>query len=406
MRHKKLADGILAASAALALASAPWAEGSPAVGAVFHISFASAVAGFADWFGVTSLFRKPLGIPWRTDLIARNREKIAAMAKDMVMNELLTTRRMKALLIGHPPSVVAAHWMGRNREGLRRLLLTAAEILISAVPREWLWEALSGHLSAAATKMDWARTLASLMGAFQNYDRKDALLAVLSREAKGFLQDEFTLEEIRRVYLLAWEDYQAGGMLRGFFRSAVEDRDEEIIAALQQKIFSLADELTNPESDLTRAMAKSYEEMERRLTEDEALRRKVNENISRGLLRLLQGKGREWFLQTFQDNEENFAVRLTDGLLALAEDMLADEKKRRDFDAFLLRLLLPRVEMLHRMAGKVVETALAAYDGRALARLAEEGAGEDVAMIRINGSLMGALLGGLFYGLTLLGGAL
>lgn len=41
----------------------------------------------------------------------------------------------------------------------------------------------------------------------------------------------------------------------------------------------------------------------------------------------------------------------------------------------------------------MVEKNLSQYDGSAMARLAEEAASEEVAAIRMNGSLFGALLG-------------
>lgn len=51
MRKKTMADGILGISIAAALASAPFQESSLAAGALFHLSFAASVGGFADWFG-------------------------------------------------------------------------------------------------------------------------------------------------------------------------------------------------------------------------------------------------------------------------------------------------------------------------------------------------------------------
>ena len=48
MRKKTMADGILGISIAAALASAPFQESSLAAGALFHLSFAASVGGFAD----------------------------------------------------------------------------------------------------------------------------------------------------------------------------------------------------------------------------------------------------------------------------------------------------------------------------------------------------------------------
>ena len=50
------------------------------------------------------------------------------------------------------------------------------------------------------------------------------------------------------------------------------------------------------------------------------------------------------------------------------------------------------------MVAVMVEKALSGYDGRTMASLAETSVAEDVAAIRINGSLWGALLGiGFFF---------
>src|SRR5665648_847468 len=70
----------------------------------FHASFvggliasgcsAGMIGGLADWFAVTALFRRPLGIRpgkiIRTDIIPQNRERIFAALTDMVQNELLS----------------------------------------------------------------------------------------------------------------------------------------------------------------------------------------------------------------------------------------------------------------------------------------------------------------------------
>ena len=121
MKKRWLADGILASSVVLTLGAAPFQGESPWLAGVFHMSFAAAVGGFADWFGVTSLFRRPLGISWRTDLIAKNRDMIVSIAKDMVVNELLTRGRLSEILRQHVPSDVVAHWLTVHRDLTEKL---------------------------------------------------------------------------------------------------------------------------------------------------------------------------------------------------------------------------------------------------------------------------------------------
>lgn len=400
MKKRWLADGILASSVVLTLGAAPFQGESPWLAGLFHMSFAAAVGGFADWFGVTSLFRRPLGISWRTDLIAKNREMIVSIAKDMVVNELLTKGRLSEILRQHVPSDVVARWLTNHRDLTEKVAVDVIHTVLSAFPEESLWTMSREEIEKRTADIDWAGHMAQVMAAFRDYPKKELLTEALAAEVKGFLQAEVTQEEIQRVYLLAWRKYNDKGWLHSLFRDAVEDRDEAMVKKVQEKILSLSDALTDPESELRQKMGESYDEMIIRLETNEAWKRQVNGAVQKVIGRLLSGKGRNWFLSLWQKKKEPLAQQLAGTLLSLIEGQLSSPEKRRDFDAFLLRLVRPHVGWLHRMAASVVEKALAGYDGRTMASLAEKSVSEDVAAIRINGSLWGAVLGAAFWAVS------
>lgn len=402
MKKRWLADGILASSVILTLGAAPFQGESPWLAGLFHMSFAAAVGGFADWFGVTSLFRRPLGISWRTDLIAKNREMIVSIAKDMVVNELLTRGRLSEILRQHVPSDVVARWLTNHRDLTEKVAADVIHTVLSAFPEESLWTMSSEEIEKRTADIDWAGHMAQVMAAFRDYPKKELLTEALAAEVKGFLQAEVTQEEIQRVYLLAWRKYNEKGWLHSLFRDAVEDRDEAMVKKVQGKILSLSDALTDPESELRQKMGESYDAMIVQLETNEAWKRQVNGAVQKVIGRLLSGKGRNWFLSMWQKRKEPLAQQLAGTLLSLIEGQLSSPEKRRDFDAFLLRLVRPHVGWLHRMAASVVEKALSGYDGRTMASLAEKSVSEDVAAIRINGSLWGAFLGAAFFAVSLL----
>lgn len=400
MKKRWLADGILASSVVLTLGAAPFQGESPWLAGLFHMSFAAAVGGFADWFGVTSLFRRPLRIPWRTDLIAKNREMIVSIAKDMVVNELLTRGRLSEILRQHVPSDVVARWLTNHRDLTEKVAADVIHTVLSAFPEESLWTMSSEEIEKRTADIDWAGHMAQVMAAFRDYPKKELLTEALAAEVKGFLQAEVTQEEIQRVYLLAWRKYNDKGWLHSLFRDAVEDRDEAMVKKVQGKILSLSDALTDPESELRQKMGESYDAMIVQLETNEAWKRQVNGAVQKVIGRLLSGKGRNWFLSMWQKRKEPLAQQLAGTLLSLIEGQLSSPEKRRDFDAFLLRLVRPHVGWLHRMAASVVEKALSGYDGRTMASLAEKSVSEDVAAIRINGSLWGAFLGAAFWAVS------
>lgn len=400
MKKRWLADGILASSVVLTLGTAPFQGESPWLAGVFHMSFAAAVGGFADWFGVTSLFRRPLGISWRTDLIAKNREMIVSIAKDMVVNELLTRGRLSEILRRHVPSDVVARWLTVHRDLTEKVAADVIHMVLTVFPEESIWTMSSEAIERRAADIDWAGHMAKVMVAFRDYPKKELLTEALAAEVKGFLQAEVTQEEIRKVYLLAWQKYNDKGWLHSLFRDAVEDRDAEMVKKVQEKMLSLSEALTDPESELRQRMGEAYDAMIVQLETNEVWKRQVNGAAQKLISRLLSGKGRNWFISLWQEKKEPLAQQLAGTLLSLVEGQLSSPEKRRDFDAFLLRLVRPHVGWMHRMAASVVEKALSSYDGRTMASLAEKSVAEDVAAIRINGSLWGAVLGAAFWAVS------
>ena len=71
MQKKQKANLALAISAAGFLGTLP--AGGFWGGLLHHGFLAATVGGLADWFAVTAIFSKPLGISYRTDILRRNR---------------------------------------------------------------------------------------------------------------------------------------------------------------------------------------------------------------------------------------------------------------------------------------------------------------------------------------------
>ena len=97
-------------------------------GLIMHLSGAALIGGLADWYAVTALFRRPLGISFKTALIPSSKERIAETARHMIESEILTVPNMYQVLKHHPSGsggapFVPAHGkgipVGRTRPGAR-----------------------------------------------------------------------------------------------------------------------------------------------------------------------------------------------------------------------------------------------------------------------------------------------
>ena len=62
------------------------------------VAEAALVGGVADWFAVTALFRKPLGFPYHTEILPRRRREFIEAAIKLVQREFFTSRRLIMLV--------------------------------------------------------------------------------------------------------------------------------------------------------------------------------------------------------------------------------------------------------------------------------------------------------------------
>ncbi|MCX2522975.1 DUF445 domain-containing protein [Larsenimonas rhizosphaerae] len=89
--RKRLAGACLVIAACLYIVSIKWAGLSPAMAYLNAFAEAAMIGGIADWFAVTALFRHPLGIPIpHTSIIARNKSRIGHSLSRFIRNNFLS----------------------------------------------------------------------------------------------------------------------------------------------------------------------------------------------------------------------------------------------------------------------------------------------------------------------------
>jgi uncharacterized membrane-anchored protein YjiN (DUF445 family) len=94
-RHKRFATGLLLAMAALTLASFALPPGYWA-GALQAAARAGFIGGIADWFAVTALFRHPLGLPIpHTAIIPAQKERLGRALGRFVGNHVFTETEVR-----------------------------------------------------------------------------------------------------------------------------------------------------------------------------------------------------------------------------------------------------------------------------------------------------------------------
>ncbi|HEX4627896.1 MAG TPA: DUF445 domain-containing protein, partial [Gemmatimonadales bacterium] len=199
---KRRATGLLAVAALVFGAAAYWESLYPWLGYVRATAEASLVGGLADWFAVSALFRRPLGLPIpHTAIVATRKERIGRILGNFVQNHFLSRDVIATNLRAVHPAERAARWLS-DPEHSRRIarqvaggLGRALEALPDDAGRDLVRQAVSARVRATKVAPALGRTLALVLEG----DHHQGLLNEAVRLAAQAISDsrEFIREKVR-----------------------------------------------------------------------------------------------------------------------------------------------------------------------------------------------------------------
>src|SRR5436190_9701333 len=117
---KRRATGLLALAAAVFAGASAFEGRYPWLGYVRATAEASLVGGLADWFAVTALFRRPLGLPIpHTAIVATRKDRIGRILGTFVQNHFLSRDVIAAKLRSLDLARRAAAWLSQPENSRR-----------------------------------------------------------------------------------------------------------------------------------------------------------------------------------------------------------------------------------------------------------------------------------------------
>ncbi len=397
-RMRALATGLVVFLAALffsiRLAPASW-RFAPYVQAFAE---AGLVGACADWFAVTALFRRPLGLPIpHTAILPRNKARIGEALGDFIAQNFLEPRLLDEKLRTAEPARRLGLWLAdpRHVDALARRIAAAAPDIARATP------------ALAQLAIDLARRLA-MAGPVAPLASK--ILAYVWRDAGG--QDVLDRALTRLAdYLQSNPALIQEGVDLGLWRWLPKWLDRVVAARLTHGLVLILKDLRNPAHPTRQELNAAVERYIHRLAEDPNLIAR-GEDLKARLLddpALLGPLGEAWAEYTAKYLTDPATLReavdaAARRALTILGTWLAEDATARDRLDFGLRVLVrgtlaPGREAIGRFIAQIVST----WDADEVAQRVETQVGRDLQFIRINGALVGGLVGLFIYaGLRLL----
>ncbi|HVQ08917.1 MAG TPA: DUF445 domain-containing protein [Allosphingosinicella sp.] len=389
---RALATAMLALMAAVFVAAAGLEAAHPAWGFVRAFAEAGVVGGVADWFAVTALFRHPLGLPIpHTAIVPRNKDRIgdalASFLKDNFLTPSVVARRMRNLdvagavgrFLAQPPGE------GRLRAGGSRLLADILESLDQERLGGMVKSAIAQRIRAVEVAPMFGQTLEAAITSERHVPMVDAVVSWAGRtlDANEDLIRAMVHQRAGWILRMAGLDEKlADAIVDGLRKLSIDmavDPDHPVRAKAEEGLASLAHRLQNDAETRARVEAWKSEMIE-------------NEAVSAWLDGLWE-KGRAGLLKGARDPDAALAGKFGEALRQLGETLQAEPRLKTAINQFARRATVGLVASYGDGIVKLVSETVRGWDAGTVSDRLEGAVGRDLQYIRINGTLVGGLVG-------------
>ena len=404
MQKKNKANLALGLSAAGFLGTFALPE-SFVAGMVHHGFLAATIGGLADWFAVTAIFRKPLGIAYRTDILRRNRSRIMEALVVYASEDLLSTENIMSVLEKQNTAQLLAEYFihrgGRERvhQVVKGVLLKAANDLDSCRIAEELAPAIHQGLRSFAFE-DILPEILHLLTKKEHTEQLVNSLAAIS----GQVIDSPALRQALLAHIrVLRESYEKDSAGRAFVLASMGLTDEKILTMLvtrvKARLVQLQQHGVTAGSDLhTGLVTMLYS-----LSQDERLRDLLRDKKEKLLEQVdLTSMIARWLEENIKGEEPFWLPHVQAYVDGLIDKFIGSAQWQAKFDRSVKDFLQDELTKHHGLIPGIIRERLDEFSDDELVTFVEDKVQDDLQMIRINGSVVGALVGmGLYVLITL-----
>ncbi|GHB18408.1 DUF445 domain-containing protein [Salinicola rhizosphaerae] len=409
--RRRIAGVCLAIAAALYVAGVCLERAHP--GFVWLTAFAEAalIGGIADWFAVTALFRHPLGlkIP-HTAIVPRNRARLGRSLSTFIRENFLDEQYVRDSVARFDLAGALVDWLSRpaRQRALAERLATALAGALSAIRQEAARTFLVQALRYQLGRLDSSRALASSLQVLVAERRHQALLDDSLKRLSGWLAEEENQERVKHFItdtVFRLFNPKVLGREVSFNRLAgwlIRERMVEQSARLIQAVSE------DPEHPLRHHLDRQFAALIDEVRTDPKLRERLD-TLRDDLL--ANERLADWLGAMWEDIAAWLASDLTSpdsevrGYLErfigwYADSLQSDPAARQWMNDQALAIIPPLVQRSGPHVDAWIERYLESLDSREIVTQIEKNVGNDLQYIRINGTLVGGLIGVAIHALT------
>ncbi len=385
-----IAGGLLVLMASIFVLALSRQDQAPVWGYVRAFAEAALVGGLADWFAVTAIFRRPLGLPIpHTAVIPRSKERIAQALGEFVAVNFLA------------PDVIGARLSNQD------LASALGRQLADPATARRVANGIMDALPAIVDLLDDEVVSEFMRRQLTEFSRDERLSSALGRGIK-LLTEHGRHQPVLDAALA--EGWRALGEHEPAIRAQVRARtswvwriisldaraSDALIGAIEDTLHQVAEQPDHPARQrITALIQKFSDDLQHSPELRVQMERMIGDILAHPSVATYLAEVWQAMKQSLSDVETQTAARTTlaAGIerfgAALLEDQAVIETLNRR-----LRALLTEVAGRHnRDVGALISETIRSWDTATVVEKLEQNVGADLQYIRINGTIIGGLIG-------------
>ncbi len=410
IRNKRIATGLMMGAAVLFLVARSRHDGG-----VWEwlAAFAEAamVGALADWFAVVALFRHPLGIPIpHTAIIKNKKDVIAENLAKFIRDKFLASDTLIAKLREYNPAEhLAAYLISRKNaetlaKGLTRVCADSLDFIHDERVQQLLRSALSNRIEA----FDLAGSAGDILHSLTRNNRHQPVLDDLLNRLAGWLASpEAQTKLATAIDALCTKEYpllvafipnreqfsrgageKVAGRINAFIQEVAGDCDHEVRQKFDRAVTDFADRLKSDQELRHKVETIKLEVVQSQAIADYAT------NIGNDLKR--------WLNDDLRRPQSKVQEKLSAAVAGLGAALSANRGLKESLNEHLETLILHYGDTVRSAIVGHIAGTMQRWESDDYANEIELSIGSDLQFIRMNGTLVGGVIGLLLHALSLL----
>lgn len=372
---------------------------------------AATIGGFADWFAVSALFREiPIPIVRKhTNIIAKNRAKMTEGIVDLVTNQWLSPAIITEKLneIDLAQTIISYLKQPNHQEKVLGILQKVGLQVVKDLDSPTFATAIQNIIQEQVATLDLATPIGTwLSKAIQSGDHYKIWELLIEESANAIATPTTKALLLSKLEIVA-EDYAKKGFLKKTALFLAEKTGSINLEVIADELLDKARELlseakTNPSHAIRAQFDTWMLDFANELTTGDEKSVQLVQNLKDRLLQhveeeqlvlLLLQNSKVALTAQLQSTSTPLMQFLVTNLNKIITDIEQDKTNQEKINTWIKTTISDLLEQFHGEIGNMVRSSMMKLDNEELVAQIEEKVGGDLQYIRLNGAVVGGLVG-------------